>query len=145
VVERYGRSGAVGLGLVKGFGFRRGALASSIAHDSHNVVVVGMDDADMAAAAEAVGAMHGGLAVAAGGRVVASLALPVGGLMAGDGAEEVAAGHERVQAAAAALGCTLPAPCMTMSFLALPVIPALRITSRGLVDAERFAFVGLWD
>jgi adenine deaminase len=144
VIERYGRSGAVGLGLVKGFGLRRGALASSIAHDSHNVVVVGTNDADMAAAAEAVGAMRGGLSVAAGGRIVASLALPVGGLMADEGAAAVAAGHERVEAAAKALGCTLPAPFMTMSFLALPVIPALRITSQGLVDAERFAFVGLW-
>jgi len=75
---------------------------------------------------------------------VASLALPVGGLMADEGAAAVAAGHERVEAAAKALGCTLPAPFMTMSFLALPVIPALRITSQGLVDAERFAFVGLW-
>lgn len=145
VIERYGRSGDVAVGLVKGFGPLRGALASSIAHDSHNVIVVGSDEASMETAARAVGDMHGGLAVAAAGRVLASLALPVGGLMTNEPAEEAAAGYERVEAAARAAGCTLPAPFMTMSFLALPVIPALKITDRGLVDVERFAFTALWE
>jgi adenine deaminase len=145
VIERYGRSGDVAVGLVRGFGLRRGALASSIAHDSHNVIVVGMNEADMETAARAVGEMHGGLAVAAEGRVLAALPLPVGGLMANEPAAKVAADHERVAAAALALGCMLPAPFMTLSFLALPVIPALKITDRGLVDVDKFAFVGLWE
>lgn len=145
VVERYGRSGNVGVGLVRGFGLARGALASSIAHDSHNVLVVGVSDEDMEAAVRAVGDMGGGLAAVSAGRVLAALALPVGGLMANGDAATVAAGHEKVQEAARSLGCKLPAPFMTMSFLALPVIPALRITDRGLVDVERFAYVGLWE
>ncbi|MDR7867910.1 MAG: adenine deaminase [Sporomusaceae bacterium] len=145
VVERYGRRGDVAVGLVRGFGLKRGALASSVAHDSHNVIVVGKNEADMEAAAQAVGEMHGGLAVVADGEVLAALPLPVGGLMTNEPAGKVAAEHARVEAAAHGLGCTLPAPFMTMSFLALPVIPALKITDRGLVDVERFAFVGLWE
>ncbi len=145
VVERYGRRGDVAVGLVRGFGLKRGALASSIAHDSHNVIVVGKNEADMEAAARAVGEMRGGLAVAADGEVLAALPLPVGGLMTNEPAGKVAAEHARVEAAAHGLGCTLSAPFMTMSFLALPVIPALKITDRGLVDVERFAFVGLWE
>lgn len=145
VIERHGRSGNVAVGLVKGFGLSRGALASSIAHDSHNVIVVGANDSDMEAAALEVGRMHGGLAVVAGGRVLSSLRLPVGGLMAEEPAATVAEGYEKVQAAARSLGCVLASPFMTMSFLALPVIPALKITDRGLVDVERFAFIDLWD
>lgn len=145
VIERYGKSGGVAVGLVKGFGLSCGALASSIAHDNHNVIVVGISDSDMEAAAEAVGRMHGGLAVVAGGQVRASLSLPVGGLMARQPAAMVAAGYEEVQAAAASIGCSLPSPFMTMSFLALAVIPSLKITDRGLVDVQKFAFIDLWE
>jgi adenine deaminase len=145
VIERYGKSGNVAAGLVRGFGLRGGALASSIAHDNHNVIVVGVSDSDMEAAAREVGRLHGGLAVVADGRVVASLGLPVGGLMAAAPAAAVAEAYKAVQAAAHSLGCVLPSPFMSMSFLALSVIPSLKLTDRGLVDVEKFAFIDLWE
>jgi len=142
VVERYGGE-RVGIALVRGFGMRRGAIASSIAHDSHNIIAVGAGDAELAQAVNQVIRMQGGIAVVAGGEVRASLALPVAGLMSTLPAEEVAAKLEKVNAAAAELGCTLEEPVMALSFLALPVIPKLKLTPRGLFDAERFEFVEL--
>jgi adenine deaminase len=143
VVERHRATGNVGLGLVKGFGLRRGALASSFAHDSHNVVVVGASDADMHAAVREVERMQGGLTAVADGRPLASLPLPVAGLMSPEPLETVAAQLEAVEAAAASLGATVPAPFAVLSFLALPVIPELKLTDKGLVDVERGAFVEL--
>lgn len=145
VVERHGRNGNVALGFVRGFGLKDGALASTVAHDSHNLILVGTNPADMELAAEAAAAMGGGLAVTCGGRVLAALPLPVAGLMSGQDAVTVAGQHEKVQQAAAQIGCNLPAPFMTMSFLALPVIPELKITDRGLVDVGRFELVNLWS
>jgi adenine deaminase len=141
VVERHHASGNIGLGLVKGFGLQRGALASSFAHDSHNVVVVGADDNDMYAAVREIERMQGGLTAVADGRVLASLPLPVAGLMSPEPLETVAAQLEAVEAAAVSLGATVPAPFAVLSFLALPVIPELKLTDRGLVDVERMAFV----
>jgi len=143
VVERHHASGNIGLGLVKGFGLQRGALASSFAHDSHNVVVVGTSDADMHAAVREVERMQGGLTAVENGRPLASLPLPAAGLMSPEPLETVAAQLETVDAAAASLGASVPAPFAVLSFLALPVIPELKLTDKGLVDVERGAFVEL--
>jgi adenine deaminase len=141
VVERHHASGQVGLGLVQGFGLGRGALASSVAHDSHNIVVVGTNDADMLSAVEAVIAMGGGQAVVVGGEVLAGIPLPLAGLMSDQPVEVVRGQMNRVNAAAHDLGCTLHAPFMALSFLALPVIPELKLTDQGLVDVTSFATV----
>lgn len=144
VVERHGKNGNVAVGLVSGFGRLKGALASTVAHDSHNIVLVGSNEKDMELAARVAAAKGGGLAVLSGGEVMAELPLPVGGLMSDREAGEVVKQQEKIHRAAKLIGCTLPAPFMTMSFLALPVIPKLRITDRGLVDVNRFDFVDLW-
>jgi adenine deaminase len=143
VVERHHASGNVGVGLVRGFGLRRGALATSFAHDSHNVVVVGTSDTDMHAAVAEIGRLGGGLTVAADGQPLASLPLPVAGLMSPEPLETVAVQLETVEAAAASLGVSLPSPFAVLSFLALPVIPELRLTDLGLVDVQRMALVPL--
>jgi adenine deaminase len=144
VVERHTGSGRIGIGMVRGLGLKRGALASSIAHDSHNIIVAGVVDADLRAAAAAVAAMGGGLAVAAGGRIVAQLPLPVAGLMSLQPLSQVSAAMDRLVRTARELGSALPDPFMTLSFLALPVIPELRITDQALVDARRFMPVPLF-
>jgi adenine deaminase len=143
VVERHKGTGRVGLGFVRGFGLRRGALASTHAHDAHNVVVIGVDDADMAAAVNRLAETGGGQVAVAGGEVVAEVPCPIGGLLSDRSAEEVAAAVERVDGAARDLGVTLPSPFMALSFLALSVIPELKLTDRGLVDTVRFQIVPL--
>ncbi|MHB0867377.1 MAG: adenine deaminase [Thermoleophilia bacterium] len=145
VFERHLASGNVGLGFVQGMGLKQGAIASSVAHDSHNVIVVGVSDDDMWAAVQQVIRMQGGAAVVAGGEVLASLPLPVAGLMSDRPAAEVAAGSQSLIEAARGLGCPLADPLITLSFLALPVVPELKLTDRGLVDVERFELVGLWE
>jgi adenine deaminase len=143
VVERHLGTGRIGLGFVRGFGLRTGALASTIAHDAHNIVVVGTDDGDMARAVTRLTELGGGEVVVESRGVRAELALPIAGLLSDAPVEEVvAASHECVQAAER-LGCTLDAPFQTMSFLALSVIPSLKITDRGLVDVDRFELVPL--
>ncbi len=122
---------------------RRGALASSYAHDSHNIVVVGTNDEDMARAALEVASIQGGLVVAAGGKVIAALPLPVAGLMSPRPIDEVARDFDAVEEAARALGATVPTPFAVLSFLALPVIPTLKLTDRGLVNAATGRFVDL--
>ena len=144
VLERHRGTGNVGLGLVQGLGLARGALASSVAHDSHNIIVAGVSDQDMWLAVRHLAEIGGGLAVAAGGEIVADLPLPVAGLMSTRPVAAVAAGHARVTRAARDLGSSLPDPFMALSFLALPVIPALKLTDRGLVDVDRFDFVPLF-
>ena len=141
VVERHRASGNIGLGLVKGFGLKRGALASSIAHDSHNICAVGTSDEDLYAAISEVVRLHGGLAVAAGGQVVGSLALPIAGLLSDEPLATVVEKFERLKRMAGELGCTLADPFATLSFVALPVIPELRLTDRGLVDVLAFQLI----
>src|SRR6266508_3914502 len=141
VFERHKATGNVGVGLVRGFGLRSGALASSVAHDAHNVGVVGTNDRDMVCAVEAVAAQQGGLAVIREGEVLASLPLPIGGLMSDLPFETVASRLEEVESAAMALGCQTPRPFMSLSFLALSVIPSLKLTDRGLVDVDAWQFV----
>ena len=144
VVERHTGSGRIGLGMVRGIGLKQGALASSVAHDSHNIIVAGVTDADMAAAVGAVVEMGGGIAAAAGGRMAAGLPLPVAGLMSLEPVQSVSAAMDRLVAAAHDFGSGLKDPLMTLSFLALPVIPELKITDRGLVDVLQFRHVGLF-
>jgi len=144
VVERHHGTGRVGLGLVHGVGLKRGAIASSVAHDSHNLVVIGASDDDMRAAIAAVADMGGGQVAVAGGEVRAACPLPIAGLMSDRPLAEVRDQVQALTVAAHALGCTLPDPLMTMSFLALPVIPALKLTDRGLVDVRKFSLVPLF-
>ncbi|MCC7369353.1 MAG: adenine deaminase [Chloroflexi bacterium] len=141
VVERHRATGDVGVGLVKGFGLKAGALASSVAHDAHNIGVVGVSDEDMLAAVYAVVEQRGGLAAVRDGEVLARLPLPIGGLMSDLPFEEVAARLEAVEEAASSIGCTVWRPFMVLSFLALSVIPALKLTDRGLVDVEAWELV----
>ncbi len=145
VIERHLASGNTGLGFVKGFGLKRGALASSVAHDSHNLIVVGTNDLDMMTAAVEIVKMQGGLVAAAEGKVLATLRLPIAGLMSDKSAEEVRAGMNNLEEIAQDLGCTVSTPFMAMSFLALPVIPSLKLTDKGLVDVKKFEFVPLFE
>jgi adenine deaminase len=144
VIERHRATGGVGLGFVRGIGLKRGALAGSVGHDAHNLTVVGCDDRSMMAAARAVGKLGGGLAVACGEAVLASLPLPIGGLMSDRPVDEVRRKMDRLRATARTLGASPQDPFKTMSFLALEVIPSLRLTDQGLVDVEKFDFVSLW-
>ena len=141
VVERHRATGNIGLGLVMGFGLKRGALASSIAHDSHNIVAVGTSDEDIFAAVKEIERLQGGLVVAAEGKVLSSLALPIAGLLSDEPLEVVVAKLEKLKQLARDLGTTLAAPFATLSFLALPVIPELRLTDLGLVDVNAFKLV----
>jgi adenine deaminase len=144
VIERHRASGRVGLGFVKGFGLRQGALAGTVAHDHHNLVAVGADDRSMLTAARAVAEANGGLAVAVGEQVLCLLPLPIAGLMSDLGIEEVARRAAELDAAAGNLGTPLRDPFMTLSFLALEVIPDLKLTDRGLVDVQRMQLVPLF-
>lgn len=144
VLERHHATGRVGVGWVSGFGLARGAIASTVAHDAHNCMVVGARDGsgpdDMAAAVARLGEIGGGQVAVLDGRVVAEVPLPIGGLMSPRRADEIAQETEIVKRAAHdALGVTIEAPFMQLSFLGLSVIPHLRITDQGLVDVDRFA------
>jgi len=141
VVERHGKNGNVGHGFVKGFGIKSGAIASSVGHDSHNVTVVGVNDDDMALAVNRIRELRGGFVVAQDGRITAELALPIAGLMSLEPFEAVARQLEHMRGAAQALGCVLPEPFLQVAFLALPVIPHLKMTDRGLFDVDAFDFV----
>jgi len=137
VVERHFATGQVGVGLVRGFGLTKGAIATSVAHDSHNLVVVGTNDADMMTAIATIIKLGGGIALVHEGQVLASLALPIAGLMSLQSLEEVEAELSRLCEIAFALGVRVGTdPFMTLSFLALPVVPELKLTSRGLVDVQ---------
>jgi adenine deaminase len=143
VVERHLGTGRVGLGFVRGFGLQRGAIASTVAHDAHNVIVVGMNDASMAAAVRRLANRGGGIVVVDGAEVVAELPLPVAGLLSDAPLDEVLAASHEVIAAVQSLGCELEAPFQHLAFLALSVIPSLKLTDRGLVDVDRFELVPL--
>ena len=143
VLERHLGTGRIGLGLAQGFGLRAGALASTIAHDAHNLVVVGMSDADMRVAVERLAVLGGGICVVAAGKVTAELALPIAGLLADAPLADVIASSRACVAAAHALGCRLESPFQTLAFLALSVVPSLKITDHGLVDVDRFEIVPL--
>jgi len=143
VIERHHGSGRIGLGFVQGLGLKRGALASTVAHDSHNLIVAGMSDSDMLLAAQVVKDMGGGLAVVDDGLVLGRLPLPVAGLMSVEKAETTAAALTSLQDLALGLG-SVADPFMTLSFLALPVIPSLKLSDQGLVDVDEFSLTDLW-
>jgi adenine deaminase len=141
VVERHHATGRIGLGLVRGFGLRRGAVATTVAHDAHNIVAVGVSDDDLTRCVERLAELGGGIAIYEEGELRAELALPIAGLMSDEPADVVVDGLDHLHAAVRELGSTLAAPFMTLSFLALSVIPELKITDQGLVDVERFEIV----
>ena len=141
VIERHGKNGNIATGFVRGFGMRAGAIASTVCHDHHNIAVVGADYADMALAANRMAEIEGGFVVARGGEVLAELGLPVAGLMSLDPFETVRDRLVALRAAARSLGVVLEEPFLQLAFLALPVIPALKITDRGMVDVERFEII----
>ncbi len=142
VIERHGKNGNIANGFVRGFALKRGAIASTVCHDHHNIAVVGMDYADMALAAQRLGQIEGGFVVVEGGQVRAELALPVAGLMSLEPFETVRDGLVALRAAARSLGVELEEPFLQLAFLALPVIPHLKITDHGLVDVDRFEVIG---
>jgi len=142
VVERHGKNGNIATGFVRGFGMGKGAIASTVCHDHHNIAVVGADYGDMALAANRLAEIEGGFVVTEGGKVLAELALPVAGLMSLLTFEEVREKLVALRAAARSLGVTLEEPFLQLAFLALPVIPMLKITDRGLVDVMKFEIIG---
>lgn len=142
VIERHGRNGNLATGFVRGFGMRRGAIASTVCHDHHNIAVVGADYEDMALAANRLEEIEGGFVVAEDGRILAELALPVAGLMSLDPFETVRDALLRLREAARGLGVVLEEPFLQLAFLALPVIPHLKITDHGMVDVDRFEVIG---
>jgi len=144
VIERHQGSGRKGFGFVRGLGLKKGALASTVAHDSHNLIVVGVSDSDMVVAVNTLRELGGGLVVVSDGEVRAQLPLPVAGLMSAASLEQVVAWKKEVNQAALELGATLEHPFMALSFLALPVIPKLKLTDQGLVDVESFTHVPLF-
>ena len=141
VAERHHATGNVGLGMVTGFGLKKGALASSVAHDSHNIIAVGTSDEDIIAAVQEIERLQGGLAAVANGQVLASLSLPIAGLLSDEPLEAVVAQLGTLEQKARELGAKLPSPFATLSFLALPVIPELKLTDRGLVDVTEFKLI----
>jgi adenine deaminase len=141
VLARHGTNRNVGRGFVKGFGFGAGALASSVGHDSHNVIVVGTSDEEMATAVNRLIEMGGGFVAVTGRRVVADLPLPLAGLLSDRPFAEVGDGLRSLRAAVRAMGCPLAEPFLQLAFLPLPVIPHLKITDLGVVDVDRFALV----
>ena len=145
VVERHQATGNVGVGFVRGFGLQRGALASTVAHDAHNVVAVGTNDADITAAIRALEEMRGGQVAVAEGKIAAALALPIAGLVSDQPLEIVMEKIAALNAAATSLGCELPAPFMSLSFLSLSPIPALKLTDQGLVDAVNMKLTSLFE
>jgi adenine deaminase len=143
VIERHLGTGRIGLGLVRGFGLARGAVATTFSHDAHNLVVVGMSDAEMLRAIERAAEIGGGLVVVDGDEVTAELPLPIAGLLSDRPLAEVIAGSEAVVAAVHSLGSEVESPFQSLAFLALSVIPSLKITDHGLVDVDRFELVPL--
>jgi adenine deaminase len=143
VLERHGKKGNIGRGFVHGFGLRGGAIASSIGHDAHNIIVIGLTDADMAVAVNRLISLQGGFVAVCDGTVRGELALPVAGLMSDLPAADVEAALRALRQEVRGMGCTLAEPFVQMAFLPLSVIPHLKITDCGLVDVDRFRIIGL--
>jgi adenine deaminase len=143
VIERHLGTGRIGLGFVRGFGLQTGALGSTVAHDAHNIVVVGVDDHDMARAVHRLAELGGGVVAVENSGIRAELPLPVAGLLSDAPLAEVVERSRACNEAAARLGCTIATPFLTLSFLALSVIPSLKLTDQGLVDVDAFAIVPL--
>ncbi|RLD17379.1 MAG: adenine deaminase [Caldiserica bacterium] len=144
VIERHSASGNIGKGLVKGIGLKKGAIAQTISHDSHNIVVCGVDDESLFEAVLEILKMGGGICCAVKGKVLSKLPLPIAGLMTDEKLDIVVSKYKELLESARKLGSKLDDPYMTLSFLALPVIPKLKLTDKGLVDVEKFKFVKLF-
>jgi adenine deaminase len=144
VVERHRATGNVGVGFVRGFQLKDGALGSTVAHDAHNVVVVGTNDADICRAIQALEQLQGGQVAVRKGRITAELGLPVAGLVSDRPLEEVIERLDALNAEAAAMGCKLEAPFMTLSFLSLSPIPELKLTDQGLIDSMKLRKTSLF-
>jgi adenine deaminase len=144
VIERHRGTGNIGLGFIQGIGLKKGALAGSVAHDHHNIVTIGVDDHSMLSAAQAVGEMGGGLVVANQERVLAQLPLPIAGVMSDQSVNAVKDAMDTLLNKSAALGSAVHDPFMVMSFMALEVIPSLKLTDQGLIDVEQFKPVPLF-
>lgn len=142
VIERHGKNGNIATGFVHGFGLKAGAIASTVSHDSHNICVVGASDEDIATAANRLGEIEGGFVVVRDGKVLAEIPLPIAGLMSTEPYETVREALRKLRHAAEDLGSVLEEPFLQFAFIALPVIPHLKITDRGLVDVDKFEFVG---
>ena len=145
VFERHHATGTRGVGFVKGFGFRKGAMAQTVSHDAHNLLVAGTNDADMALAANTLIECGGGMCAVADGKVLALVPLPIAGLMSDRTVEEVAGLISRLDAAWKEMGCAINSPYMTMALIPLACLPELRLTNRGLVDCRTFRFVDLFE
>lgn len=143
VFERHHETGTFGYGFVKGFGIKRGAMASTVAHDAHNLLVVGTNDDDMALAANTLASCGGGMVVVADGEILGLVELPIAGLMDALPAEELSAKVHALEGAWEKIGCTMPSPFMTMALIPLACLPELRLTNRGLVDCTTFQFASL--
>ena len=144
VIERHKASGNIGRGFVKGFGIKSGAIASTVAHDCHNMIVIGTNDDDMLKAIKELVKSQGGKVIIKDGEVIAKLELPIAGLMSEDNAETVINKVNQLKAGEKIIGCTLAEPFMTMSFLSLSVIPELKLTDKGLMDVVNNQFTNLF-
>jgi adenine deaminase len=144
VFERHHNTGKYGYGFVKGFGIQRGAMASTVSHDAHNLLVVGTNDEDMAFAANTLLRSGGGMVVVAEKKILGLVQLPIAGLMNCKPAEEMAQEVAVLENAWAEIGCVMPSPFMTMALIPLPCLPELRLTNRGLVDCQTFQFTDLF-
>ena len=142
--ERHKATGKAGFGFVKGFGIREGAMASTVAHDAHNLLVIGTNDADMALAANTLIQCGGGMCTVRGGQVLGLVELPIAGLMQELSAEEMSARVAALAESWKAIGCSIASPFMTMALIPLACLPELRLTNRGLVDCTTFAFTPLF-
>ena len=144
VFERHHETGNIGYGFVKGFGIKEGAMAATVAHDAHNLLVVGTNDEDMALAANTLVECGGGMVVVRNGQVLGLVPLPIAGLMSDRPLEEMAEKVERLDKAWKEIGCDIVSPFMTMALIPLACLPELRLTNRGLVDCNKFEFVSLF-
>ena len=145
VIERHRATGNIGRGFVKGFNLKCGAIASTVAHDSHNMIVIGTNDYDMYAAAVALIKCQGGKVVVKDGEIISQLPLPIAGLMSDRDFDFVVSKSEELNNAARSIGCTLEDPFMTMGFLSLPVIPELKVTDKGVFDTKQFGFIDIFE
>jgi len=142
VVERYGKNGNIGLSFVRGFGLKRGALASTVAHDHHNIIVAGTNEADMAVCVRAIEQIQGGFVIAADGEVLGQLPLPIAGLLSDQPVSDIIRELENLTKISHSLEGKLPAPFMTISFISLPTVPELGLTDKGLVNVRQHQLVG---